>query len=106
MNLTVMERVVLFNLLPEKGTFTTVRAVHDLRMALPLTEEERDTCGFQENEQGVGWQTDFEADIPINVEQFRVCKEALTGLDRRGELTLQHVSLYEKFVEREALVTT
>lgn len=104
MNLTVLDRIVLFSVLPEKETFATMRAVKDLRLALTLTTEERQQAGYREDEEGAGWESDFEANIPIDPDQFAICRKALEALSAKGEITLNHLGLYEKFVERPALV--
>lgn len=104
MILTIPERIILFNLLPEKGGFSTVKAVHELRIVLGLTEEEREAIGYEEIEGGSRWDSPLDVDIPISIEGFRVSKEVLEALDKKAELTAEHLSLYEKFVEGRALV--
>lgn len=102
MNLTIRERVVLFNILPEKGNFLTMRAIHGLRMALPLSSEERERGGYVQEGETSHWTNDFEADLPIDVEQTGIIVDVLRELDKSKSLTVDHVSLYEKFIGRGA----
>jgi outer membrane receptor for monomeric catechols len=102
--LSIPERIYLFNLLPEKGQFTTMRAVHELRLALELTSEEVEKTGYEITDTGSRWDNPMDVDIPIDVVQFGLCRDALKKLNDKSEITLELLSLYEKFVETQPLV--
>ena len=105
MQLNIPERLVLFDVLPEKGSFLTMRAVHEMKMMLGLTPEEVARAEVKDLDgQGVSWKDNIEADIPLDVVQFQVCRDELAKLDKAGTLTADHLSLYEKFVEQSPLV--
>ncbi len=47
MKLTVLERLLLLNLLPEAGNLTTIRIVRELRESLSFTEDEHEVLRFE-----------------------------------------------------------
>jgi len=101
--LTLAERFVLAASLPREGSFATLRTANLLREKLMPTAEEIDEYDIQDVEGGgVKWSqaaavTTFDIDV-TNAETAAVI-DLLKKLDAAEELTAQHVSLYEKFVE-------
>lgn len=100
MELGVFDRLILLNILPKEGDFTTLKIVRKLREDLSFTEAEHKALQFQQNEGTIKWQT--EADIPkeiqIGEKATDIIVEVLKKLDKDKKLTDQHVSVYEKFV--------
>jgi len=115
MELGVFERLILLNVLPKEGDFTTLKIVRKLREDLSFTEEEHKVLQFkqagevymdaagQEKEVPLGtvhWKAegDVPRDIPIGEKATDVIVGTLKKLDKDKKLTDQHFSLYEKFV--------
>ena len=46
MKLSMTERLLLLNILPEQGDVATIRVVHDLRQKLAPSDKEYEECGF------------------------------------------------------------
>lgn len=100
--LTVLERLVLLNLLPKEGNFTTLRLVRKLREALSFDELEHKKLGFVQDGDQVRW--NIEANIvksfEIGEKMTDMVSAELKKLDKEEKLREEHFSLYEKFVEQ------
>lgn len=123
MLLTVFERLILLNVLPKEGDFTTLKIVRQLREDLSWTEEEhaalqfhtkcRDCghrmeltdqacpeCGGGQDGQ-IHWITKAaqDAEIPIGEKATDIIVATLKALDEQKSLRDEHFTLYERFVE-------
>lgn len=101
MLLTVFERLILLNILPQEGDFLTIKIVRQLREALSFSEEEHKALQFKTEEARVFWQTEAAKDKEIGIggQATKIIVEALTRLSDEKKLKDEHFSLYEKFVE-------
>ena len=114
MKLTVFERAVLVNVLPKEGNFKTLKTVRKLREDLSLTEEEGELYkvaflpGDKDSPEGkMTWKTVDDDGTPIpqekEIEVSKLGSELIQGilekLNEQGKLTMEHYSLYEKFIE-------
>lgn len=101
MTLKTYDRLVLLNVLPAQGDILTLRVVRDLQAALSFTEEESAALQFEQVDGAVRWKTeaDEEKDIPIGDAARAVIRERLRELNDQKQLTLEHLPLYERFVE-------
>ena len=101
MELTVKERLVLLNLLPNEGNFLTLRLMRKLREALSFDEEELKRLNVVQNGDRVSWDitVDIRKDIAVGDVMTDVIVKDLKGKDKDGKLTEDHITLYEKFVE-------
>jgi len=100
MELDVLERISVIGLLPEKGSFTNLKLVRVARESLSFTEEESKLLAFEENDGMTRWQDGVvsEKDIKLGEIVTEIVKKKLKELDQKEELTPEHVSLYEKFM--------
>ena len=104
MKLNVAERLIALGLLPNEGSYATLRIVNDLKGTLGLTEGE-----FKEYEVKVAkdnlvqWNAKGSEpkDIEIGEVAQGIIADALKKLDKDEKLTGQHVSLYAKFVAED-----
>lgn len=102
MELSVFERLILLNILPREGNFTTLKIVRKLREDLSFDEEEHKALEFQVDDKGaVKWKTeaDIPKDVAIGEKATDLIVDTLKKLDKDKKLTEQHYGLYEKFVE-------
>jgi len=118
MELTLIERFTLLQILPEAGNLRTLRVVQDLRMALAPTAQEikdwhirdvRDEADPRKGQVVWGWTPEEAAALPTQpdtrcpaeIDVAGVKTEIITGLlrdmDKAGRLTAAHLSLCEKF---------
>ncbi len=108
MELTVMERLLLLQLLPKEGNFLTLRMVRKLREDLSFSEEEHAVLKFVEENGAIRWTTEprviKNVEIPEPLSPLIV--EALQKLDADSKLTMETAALYERFLPvPEAVVT-
>jgi hypothetical protein len=104
MILTTLERLLLLNILPKEGDFTTLKIVRKLREALSWTEAEYAERNFTTNaEGGVTWTlgNPDAVEIPIGEKATDIIVGALKKLNDEKKLNEQNFSLYEKFVEEK-----
>jgi len=99
--LAVVERLVLLNILPKEGDFTTLKLVRKLRENLSFDEGEHKTLNFVQDGDQVRWNetADVTRHIMIGEKQTDIIITALKKLNDEKKLGDQHFSLYEKFVE-------
>jgi len=109
MKLSVLERLVLLNLLPKEGDFTTLKLVRVAREDLSFNDIENQRLKFQslEGPEGKGSvQWDMEVAKELANREFQIGEmmtikivEELKKLESDKKLTDEHFTLYEKFVE-------
>jgi hypothetical protein len=102
MNLSVYDRLILLNILPKEGDFTTLKIIRKLREDLSFSEEEHAVLQFKQENGSVQWQqeADIPKDISIGEKASDVIADVLIRLDKEKKLQDMHYSLYESFVEK------
>ena len=103
MELTVKERILLADILPGSGDISTIRISNDLRNSLGFTEEEHETYGFhspEDNPNAILWNMEppQERDIEMGKKAKELIVSALKKLDEEGGVTVDHISLFDKFI--------
>lgn len=100
--LTILERLVLLNILPKEGDFTTIKLLRKLRENLSFDEEEHKALNFVQDGDQVTWDVEAAAGlvrrVQIGEKQSDIVHDALKKLNDEKKLSEQHLSLYEKFV--------
>jgi len=101
MELTVLERLLIQNLLPEKGSYTNLKLMRVAREALSFDEAENKALQFNQEGEMLNWKEGVvpEKDIKIGEIVTEMIKKALKDLNDKEELKPEQFSLYEKFVE-------
>ena len=101
MELSVLERLVLLNLLPQEGNFTTLKLLRKLREELSFNEEEHKTLSLKQDGDQVRWNEEAKIvkDVKVEGKMLALVVEILTKLDKEDKLRGEHFTLYEKFVE-------
>lgn len=99
MKLTVLERILLLNILPTEGDLTTITIVRELREALSFSEEEHKKAKLKTNAEGrITWKDSFEKTVEIKGKALEIARHALNHLNDEKKLNVGHISLYEKIV--------
>lgn len=115
MELSVFERLILLNVLPHEGDFTTLKIIRKLRENLSFTEDEHKSLQFKNSgdtykdddgedhvvPQGqIVWnkKADIPKDIPIGEKATDIIVGVLKQLDKDKKLQDQHFAVYEKFI--------
>ena len=99
MELTVTERLVLLQLLPQEGDYTTLKIVRRLREELSFDEGEHAALGFVQDGERIHWnpETDLGKEIDFGGKAHSIVVDKLEELNKKGALREEHVPLYEKF---------
>ena len=102
MELGVFDRLILLNIMPKEGDFTTLKIVRKLREDLSFSEEEHAALEFKNEGGNVQWKQsgDISKEISIGEKATDLIVEVLKKLDKEKKLQEQHLSLYERFVEK------
>jgi len=99
MKLGIGERLALQSILPGEGDILTIRIVHDLRMALGLSEEEIKACGVHSEEGNrVGWEKELEKEIDVGPQATALIVTTLQDLNKQKKLNEGYLPIYEKFI--------
>jgi hypothetical protein len=108
MNLSVRERLILGVILPAQGDFTTLKLVRKLREDLSFSEDEHKLLKFRDNPEKTATMWDMEGERVVGDKEFTIGEKAtdvivvvLKALNdaKPPKLTMDHMSLYEKFIE-------
>lgn len=103
MQLTILERLLLLQALPQKGNIITLRIVSDLRRNLSLTEQEIKDNHVRQEAEKMLWDNDTATfEISIGEKATDVIVESLKRMNETQELTEQYIPLYERFVEKRS----
>ena len=101
MELNVLERLLVLNLLPKEGTFTNLKLLRVARENLSFTEEENKVLKFKQENDQIVWIND--AVDAKEIELGEVVKELivkeLKKLDKEEKLKDEFLSLYSKFIK-------
>jgi len=104
MELTILDRILLAQILPPEGNIVTLRIVRDLRRDLSFSEEEIAKCRITEDKENniTNWyDTEYKADVKIGAKAKEIIKGMLEDLNAKGKLKEDYIPLYEAFVENE-----
>ena len=106
MELGVLERTVVMQLLPTESDYITYKVVTDLRDDLGFSEEELKEFEIKSEGTQITWDSKKAKvkEVKIGVEGAKIIGEALKKLDEQGKINVQNASLYEKFVLDEVKI--
>ena len=101
MKLTVLERLILLQNLPQEGSFVTLKILRSLKSNLALSEVEYKDFEVKQNGEQIVWNKKGEEEVEIEIGEKATDMAiiALKELNDNKKLTEQHFSLYEKFIE-------
>jgi len=101
MELKLLERLIILKVLPHEGSFATLKIVQKLKLDLALAEDEFKEMEVVESEGNITWkiEKDIGKEIPIGEKAMDIIVMSLKKLDRDGELTLEEMGVYEKFIQ-------
>lgn len=104
MNLTILERILLLGMLPEKGNIVTLKIVRNLRDALSFSENEIKELSITQSQDGqISWNAAKECnagtEIDIGEKARDIIVDVLQKNNKSESLTDQHISLFDKFID-------
>ena len=108
MKLTVLERIVILNLLPTEGDFLTLRVCQEARELLEFpVDEQREVELVVQEDKRVHWNAEKDPKKDINLSQsaLDIIIKRLKELDESKKLDNETFPLYEKLVFGPRLVS-
>ena len=101
--LNLFERLVVMQLLPQKGSFATLKIVTELNMELGASDEEYILAGLEPQDDGSvqakkGWLSVPEKEFTFKEAALSMIRASLQMLDDAEQLTMEHFRVYEKFM--------
>ena len=103
MELSVFDRLILLNILPHEGDFTTLKIIRKLREDLSFSEDEHKVLEFKNEGGNVQWKQagDVPKEVVIGEKASDLIADVLKKLDKEKKLQEQHYRIYELFVENK-----
>lgn len=99
MQLTVLERLLLLNVLPRRGSLVDLRIMRETGEALSFSEAELQEIGYTEDGGQARWKPDApQKEIEIGPRALSVVLREYEALDKKEELDIEHLPLYEKLL--------
>mgnify|MGYP001602716626 FL=1 len=99
MELGILDRINLLNILPAEGDVVTVRLLKKLRADLGFTEEEIKENQITSADNRVNWQeSGYKVDISIGEKATDIIKDAFKRLNQEKKLREEMLPLYETFM--------
>jgi len=101
--LSVRERLIILTILPQEGDAVTLRVLRKLQENLSFTEEEHQLYKFVQKDTTVTWDdtVEQEKDIEIGGKGRELIGTALAKLNDQKKLRMEHLDIYERFVEKD-----
>lgn len=102
MELSVLDRIVLQNLLPKEGNFANLKLLRIARESLSFNEEENKALAFRQEAEKLFWNenTVEPKEIAIGEVVTQLIAKELKRLDESNKLQQEHLSVYEKFLNQ------
>lgn len=107
MKLTLAERFAALKLLPAEANFVTLKVVRDLQETLAPTEKEIKDWDIKVMQTTEGVRTTWseeakkiEVEIKTGEKATDIFVEALEKLEKDKKLTVDMITLYEKFIKK------
>lgn len=104
MKLSVLERLVVQNLIPSEANYTNLKLIRVAREALSFTDEELSALNMRKVGEGadqkIVWDnTVEEKEIHLGETVTGMIVKELKKLDDTGKLVPEQMSVYEKFMQ-------
>jgi hypothetical protein len=100
MKFTVLERIILQEILPKEGDYITFKIIRDLRNELSFTEDEIKKFKIKQDSERITWdeKSELPKDIQIGEKLNSIITDSLNKINGEGKLNSNNISLYEKFI--------
>ena len=97
--LNVIERLALLQLLPNEGNLLTLRIVRQLREDLSFDEAEHAALQFRQEGDQLRWNVAANEDkaVPFGAKAMQLIQDKLGKMNDEGKLREEHLSLCDKF---------
>ena len=99
MELSVLDRLTLLNIIPKEGDYTTLKIIRKLQEELSFSEEEHKLLNFRQDDQSLFWDEGIKKEVEIGEKATDVIVDAFKKLDKGKQLKMEQMELYERFVK-------
>ena len=98
MTFTVLDRVLIGNILPEKGSLADILIVKDIKSRMELSKEERKDINFRTTDDNTGlvWDKELDLKITLSDAEKNLILDTFKKLDEEKNLTIQLAEIYIK----------
>ena len=98
MRFNILERIMILGVLPKQSDFVSMKIIDHLQRAVGFSQGELDKYNIKNHPNGsVSWEKDFEKEVKVTMRAAEIIKENLIKLSETKMVTVQHLSIYEKF---------
>jgi len=99
MKLNILQRILIFSVLPKEGTLLTMKTLKGLKDKITFSEDEVKEYEIRIEENSYRWnpEKDVEVDFDITDGESELVTAGLKELDSQEKLMEQHLSLFELF---------
>lgn len=104
MQLTIKERLTLTSVLPRQADFVTMKKLEVLRKEIEFSEAEISEYGLTVTDTTVEWNPEKAGatkEVQVGEIAEKEIVDTLKKLNEEKKLTADHLSLYEKFVDKK-----
>lgn len=100
LSLSPLERIVVGQLLPQRGNYSLQKPAQELGFQLEFTKQEIEDWGMTITEERTRWDPELCQDVGVALGEVMsdYLVQVLRDKNAAGTLALQEVSLYEKLV--------
>ena len=101
MKLTIRDRLILLQILPQQAGFKKIGCIIECINLLSLSDEEKTACDYKEADGKIKWNASVlnDKDILLKHDHISVLKEAIAALDAEQKVTIEQYATFVKIVE-------
>lgn len=90
MFLTIKDRLMIINMLPQEGNLSDMTEIYDLVRELRIEDVEKDYINYREENGAIKWDADKakEKEINLTSAQKRILDTTITKLDKNNQIGL------------------
>jgi hypothetical protein len=99
MKLNILQRILIFSILPNEGTLLTMKTLRGLKNKITFSEQEVNGYNLRIDQGKYTWDSTKDSDIEFEVTDGEkiLIVDGLKELDKQGKITEQYLNLCELF---------
>jgi hypothetical protein len=99
MKLNILQRILIFSILPKEGTLLTMKTLKSLRNKITFSEDDVKEYNIRITDNQYQWDPGKGEDVEFDLTEGEVkfISDGLKELDSQGKITEQYLSLCELF---------
>jgi hypothetical protein len=99
MKLNILQRILIFSVLPKEGSLLTMKTLKNLKEKIVFSEEEIKESELRIEDNQYFWNPTKVGDVEFDITEgeTKLIVEGLKDLDKQGKITEQYLTLCELF---------